>query len=106
VPELKDLRNKCEQAPRYGVNGRYLILQAAKAPQDPQREITPSGMGHADAAQRWYQPRTIKLAKMCHPNRQKHGQGTPNNVLCTAVRCALRCVVVGQRRTGTGHALL
>jgi hypothetical protein len=38
VPELKDLRNKCEQAPRYGVNGRYLILQAAKAVAEQERQ--------------------------------------------------------------------
>lgn len=38
VPELQDLRSKCEQAPRYGVNGRYLILQAAKAVAEQERQ--------------------------------------------------------------------
>lgn len=49
VPALKDLRQKCEQAPRYGVNGRYLILQAARSiahKEQQQQEAGGSGGCH------------------------------------------------------------
>jgi hypothetical protein len=38
VLKLNDLRYRCEQAVRYAIKGRYLILQAAKAVAEQERQ--------------------------------------------------------------------
>lgn len=44
---IQGLRDKCEKAPKHGVNGKYLIIQAARllAQQEQARKSDSSGAG-------------------------------------------------------------
>jgi hypothetical protein len=74
APNLKDLRSKCEQAPRYGVNGRYLILQAAKAVAAQERQ----------QQQQHGEPLSLLLLPCtCHSNLANELQSVP--AVCTVL---------------------
>jgi len=50
VQSIQNLREKCEKAPRHGVNGKYLIIQAARLLAQQEQAGKGETEGHTAAA--------------------------------------------------------